>query len=244
MTRPLLGISACTRRLGEETAQAVIDRYVIAAMRHADADAVLIPALPDLVDADNLVARLEGVLLTGSPSNVAPERYGEPGGDGPFDPGRDAVTAALIAAARRRAKPLFGICRGFQEINVALGGTLRRDLGTTPLPHHAAEGASLTAMFAHRHPVALTPGGVLAGAFGAAEIEVNSVHYQGIARLAPGLAVEAIAPDGQVEAASAASLVAVQWHPEWDPDEPASTAFFHLLGCALRGALSSERPGA
>lgn len=240
--RPLLGISACTRRIGDETAQAVIDRYVVAAMRFAEVDAVLIPALPDLVDADNLVARLDGVLLTGSASNVAPERYGEAGGDGPFDPGRDAVTAALIAAARARAKPLFGVCRGFQEINVALGGTLRRDLGTTPLPHHAAADASFAGMFDHGHEVALTPGGVLARALGRDALTVNSVHYQGVGRLALGLMVEATAPDGQVEAVSAPGLLAVQWHPEWTPDaHPDRIAFFTLLGRALRG-LPLEEP--
>lgn len=234
--RPVIGISACTRRMGAETAQAVIDRYITAAMVHADVDAVLIPALPDLIDAANLVARLDGILLTGSASNVAPDRYGEADGDGPFDPNRDAVTAALIAASRALAKPLFGVCRGFQEINVALGGTLRRDLGTTPLPHHAPDDATFAGMFDHLHPVALAPGGILARAFAAERITVNSVHYQGVARLAPGLAVEATAPDGQVEAVSAPHLLAVQWHPEWAPDtHPDRAAFFHLLGRTVRG---------
>ena len=244
--RPILGISCCTRRIGSETAQAVIDRYVVAAMRFADCDALLIPALPELADAANIVARLDGLLLTGSPSNVEATRYGdrEPG-EGPFDPARDAMVAALVAAAAAADRPLFGVCRGLQEINVARSGTLRRDLGATALPHHAPDGTDFAAMFDHVHPVALTDGGTLAGAFGTATLSVNSVHYQGVDRLGAGLAVEAVAPDGQVEAfagqSGRAPLLAVQWHPEWATEAHADRqTFFHLLGRALRGASLEE----
>lgn len=240
--RPLLGISCCTRAMGSEHAQAVINRYVVAAMRHAEADAVLIPALPDLVDAANVMARLDGLLLTGSPSNIDATLYGEPGpGDGPFDPGRDAMVAALVAAAAAADKPVFGICRGFQELNVARGGSLRRDLGGTVLPHHAADGVAFDAMFDHCHDVSLTPGGILSAAFGHNSLSVNSVHYQGVDRLGDGLDVEARAPDGQIEAfaglSGCAPLLAVQWHPEWATDaHDDRRTFFHLLGRALRGA--------
>ena len=243
MTRPVLGIVCCNRQVGSENAQAVIDRYARAAMRYADCAALLVPSLPDLMRADEVVGRLDGVLLTGSPSNVAPRRYGEDAdGDGPFDPARDEMVRQLVAAVAERSKPLFGVCRGFQEINVAFGGTLRRDMSASaaPLPHHAADGVPFDAMFAHRHPVALSAGGVLARAYDRPALEVSSVHFQGVGRLGDGLRVEASAPDGVVEAVSArvggAPVLAVQWHPEWrTDDDPDSQVFFRLLGRALRG---------
>ena len=246
MIRPLIGITACTRPFGGETAQVVIDRYMEAVVRHADTDAVLIPARPDLVDAAAVAARLDGLLLTGSPSNVAPSRYGDGGpGSGPFDPGRDEMAMRLIAAMIDRARPVLGICRGFQELNVAFGGTLARDYGDSArgLPHHAPEDAELDAMFVHGHDVALTPGGVLWDAFGRARLHVNSVHFQGVARLGEGLAVEAEAPDGVIEAVSAspngAAILGVQWHPEWQADrDAASQEVFRIFGRALRGQTS------
>jgi len=243
--RPVLGIVACTRTVGVEPAQAVMNRYVTAAMRHADAAALLIPAVPELMRADEVVARLDGVLLTGSPSNVDAARYGEgdaDDADGPFDRPRDAMTADLIAAMTAAGKPVFGVCRGFQEIVVAFGGKLRRDTSRSPglLRHHAPDGVPFDAMFAHEHAVSLIPGGILHGAYGRPGLQVNSVHYQGAGRLGGGLAVEAVAPDGLVEAVSrqtgGAPVLAVQWHPEWHTgDNPDSQTFFHLLGRALRG---------
>jgi putative glutamine amidotransferase len=252
MNRPVLGVTCCTRSGEEEPSQAVILRYLEAPMRHADTAALLVPSLPGLMDADDVAGRLDGLLLTGSPSNVDPARYGEgdaPDAAGPFDPARDAMTAALVRAMIARRKPVFGICRGFQELNVVLGGTLRRDTGRSPdlLPHHAPDDADLAAMFAHSHSVRLSPGGLLATALGKHEITVNSVHYQGVGRLAPRLTVEARAPDGLVEAFSAridgTPLLAVQWHPEWDADtNPDSRGFFHILGKALRGASLGPNP--
>lgn len=240
--RPVLGVICCQRTVGSEPAQAVMERYVRAAMRYADVAALLIPSLPDLMSAAEVAPRLDGVLLTGTPSNVAPHRYGEACGDGPFDEGRDEIALAMVGQMIEAAKPVFGICRGFQEINVALGGTLRGDTSTSDdlIRHHAPDGVSFDAMFEHRHPVSLTNGGMLASAYGKPALEVNSVHYQGVARLAEGLTVEALAPDGLVEAYSArpngAPLLAVQWHPEWRTEnDPDSQAYFALLGKALRG---------
>jgi putative glutamine amidotransferase len=245
IARPVLGIVCCTRRMGSEFGQGVINRYVTAAMRHADAAALLIPALPELMRADEVVGRLDGLLLTGSPSNVEPGRYGEAGAEdaaGPYDPARDSMTAALVEAMLALSRPVFGVCRGLQELNVAFGGSLRRDTSSAPdlLAHHAADDVPFHAMFDHRHPVHLTPGGTLHNAFGRSELAVNSVHFQGIGRLGQGLLVEARAPDGIVEAVSAtvnnAPVLAVQWHPEWDADtNPDSRTFFHILGRALRG---------
>jgi putative glutamine amidotransferase len=230
--------------VGSEPAQAVIERYVRAAMTYADTAALLIPSLPDLMSAAEVAPRLDGILLTGTPSNVEPHLYGASDGDGPFDPGRDAIALSMVERMIDAKKPVFGICRGFQEINVALGGTLRGDTSASDelLRHHAPDGVKLDAMFDHRHPVELADGGLLAQAYGKPELDVNSVHFQGIGRLADGLAVEARAPDGLVEAYSArpngAPLLAVQWHPEWGTEnDPDSQIYFGLLGKALRGAL-------
>lgn len=241
--RPVLGIACCTRTVGTEPAQAVMNRYVVHALRYADAAGLLVPALPELMSAREVAPRLDGLLLTGSPSNVEPARYGQADAtdaEGPYDPGRDAMTAGLIEAMIDLGRPVFGICRGLQELNVALGGTLRRDAGQGDLPHHAPDDVAFDAMFAHEHPVALTPGGLLNQGLGRDALSVNSVHYQAIDALGAGLTVEATAPDGVVEAVSArfgpSQVLAVQWHPEWRTDaNPNSQAYFRLLGRVLRG---------
>ncbi len=244
MSRPVLGIIACNRIVGTEPAQAVIERYIRAAMTYADVAALIIPSLPDLMTAAEVAPRLDGILLTGSPSNVAPSQYGDTHGDGPFDEGRDEIALSMVNSMIDAQKPVFGICRGFQEINVALGGTLRRDTSASDalIRHHAPDGVAFDAMFDHRHPVKLAEGGMLADAYAKSALDVNSVHYQGIGTLAPGLTAEAHAPDGLVEAYSArpngAPLLAVQWHPEWGTEnDPDSQTYFHLLGKALRGEL-------
>jgi putative glutamine amidotransferase len=241
-TRPVLGIICCNRIVGTEPAQAVMERYVRAAMTYADVAALLIPALPDLMTAAEVAPRLDGVLLTGSPSNIEGSRYADEGGDGPFDPGRDEIALSMVDAMIGRGRPVFGICRGFQEINVALGGSLRRDTSASDdlIHHHAPDGVSFDAMFDHRHRVDLVPGGILARTYDTPSLDVNSVHFQGIGRLADSLSVEATAPDGLVEAYSAiigkSPVVAVQWHPEWHPEaNPDSQIFFKLLGQTLRG---------
>ena len=240
--RPVLGIIACNRMVGTEIAQAVMNRYIVSAMTFADVAALIVPSLPDLMTAAEVAPRLDGILLTGSPSNVGAHRYGDDDEDGPFDNDRDEIALGLVGSMIDAAKPVFGICRGFQEINVALGGTLRRDTSASDdlIRHHAPDGVSFDAMFDHRHPVELIGGGMLARAYSKAALDVNSVHYQGIGRLADGLAVEARAPDGLVEAYSArpngAPLLAVQWHPEWGTEnDPDAQTYFRLLGKALRG---------
>jgi putative glutamine amidotransferase len=148
----------------------------------------------------------------------------------------------VVDATLQAARPVFGICRGFQELNVAFGGSLRRDTSTSEalLAHHAPADASYTEMFEHLHDVRLVPGGILAEAYGRSALHVNSVHFQGVEKLGMGLSVEATAPDGLVEAFSThvngAPVLAVQWHPEWGTDDqPESQTFFRLLGQALRG---------
>lgn len=244
MARPVAGIICCTRTVGIEPAQAVMNRYVASAMAYADAAALLIPSMPQYMRASDVAGRLDGLLLTGSPSNLDPSAYGEAADDapGPFDPARDSMTGDLIRAMLDLGRPVFGICRGFQELNVAFGGSLRRDVSEHPdlLKHHAPDEVGFNEMFDHAHDVALTPGGVLAAALGEDRIRVNSVHFQGVSRLGDGLNVEARADDGVVEAFSArlnaAPILAVQWHPEWRTGEnPQSQVFFNVFGRALRG---------
>ena len=248
-SRPVLGVIACNRAFptgadSYEPAQLVMDRYIRAAMKYADVAALIIPSLADLMSASEVAPRLDGILLTGSPSNVAPARYREDEGDGPYDTDRDEIAMGMVERMIDLKKPVFGICRGFQEINVAMGGTLRRDTSASAdlIRHHAPDDADFDAMFDHRHPVALNDGGLLSNFYGKRELDVNSVHYQGIGKLADGLRAEATAPDGLIEAFSArpngAAVVAVQWHPEWQTENDAdSQTYFNLLGKALRGEL-------
>jgi putative glutamine amidotransferase len=221
-------------------------RYVLSALTYADAAGLLVPAMPELMHAKEVAPRLDGLLLTGTPSNLDPKRYGRYGdiiddAPGPFDPQRDEMTSHLIEAMLELGKPVFGICRGFQELNVAFGGTLRRDMAEHPelIAHHAPSEKSFAEYFEHVHPVLLKEGGVLNRAYGRDELDVVSVHYQGVDKLGDGLSVEATAPDGVVEAISAevngAPVLAVQWHPEWKAlENPQSQTFFKLLGRALR----------
>lgn len=241
--RPVLGVISCNRTVDNQAGQVVMTRYLNAALTYADAAGLLVPAMPELMHAREVAPRLDGLLLTGTPSNLDPKRYGEIVDDapGPFDPDRDEMTSRLIDAMLEIGKPVFGICRGFQELNVAFGGTLRRDMADHPelIAHHAPSEKSFSEYFEHIHPVALKEGGVLKRAYKQDELDVVSVHYQGVDKLAPGLKVEATAPDGVIEAVSAevngAPVLAVQWHPEWKAHEnPQSQVFFQLLGRALR----------
>lgn len=241
--RPVLGVIACNRDVDNQAAQTVMTRYLNSALTYADAAGLLVPAMPELMHAKEVAPRIDGLLLTGTPSNLDPKRYGELADDapGPFDPDRDEMTARLIEAMLELGKPVFGICRGFQELNVAFGGTLRRDMAEHPelIAHHAPSELSFHDYFDHTHPVTLTKGGVLERAYERSELDVVSVHYQGADKLGAGLHVEAKAPDGVIEAVSAevngAPVLAVQWHPEWKAHEnPQSQTFFKLLGRALR----------
>jgi putative glutamine amidotransferase len=242
---PLVGIPACTRQLGHHPFHVVGDKYIRAVSDGAGALPLLIPALGGGIDPADLVNRLDGLLVTGSPSNVEPGHYqGSASVSGTLhDPQRDATTLPLIRAALAAGVPMLAICRGIQELNVALGGTLHQRVQELPgkLDHRADDSRPVEEQYAKVHPVRLTPGGLLAGITGCQEIRVNSIHAQAIDRLAHGLAVEATAPDGLIEAVSVtdapAFALAVQWHPEWRYWEcPDSTALFAAFGraCAER----------
>jgi len=241
--RPVIGVIACGREVEGEPAQAVKHRYLEAVERLAEAIAVIIPTNQPADHVADIVARLDAVMLTGSNSNIAPRHYGSADeGQEPIDDGRDDFGQALIHAAITAAKPVFGICRGLQEINVALGGTLR-DLRGTGLSedHHAPPDVSLEEMFAFGHWVDVSANGALHRFAGQAKLEVNSVHFQAVDRLAEGLVVNATGPGGVIEAVAAthtpAPVFAVQWHPEWRPDNrPHDLAFWHYLGEAARAS--------
>jgi putative glutamine amidotransferase len=248
--RPLVGITACCRWLSDMPYHVAGGKYVRAVSEGAHGVPLLIPALGRDLDIAQLVARLDGLLVTGSPSNVLPDHYGgEPSEPGTLhDPDRDATTLPLIRAALSAGLPVLGICRGLQELNVALGGTLHQRVHELPgkHDHRWKDEDPVEVQYAPAHPVQILEGGVLAQVIGIGEIVVNSLHWQGIDRLAAGLRVEAQAPDDLIEAVSVptapAFAVAVQWHPEWSfRNDPASRALLAAFGTAARSRAHLRR---
>jgi putative glutamine amidotransferase len=240
---PLIGISACARAGERHVFHSVATQYVDAVVHGAGGIPLIVPALGERTDIPALLAALDGLLLTGSPSNVEPHLYGQTSRPGTLhDPARDATTLPLIRAALSAGLPLLALCRGHQELNVALGGTLHQQVHETPgrRDHRARRVDSNTERYAVVHEVRLSPGGALARLAGGEAVMVNSLHAQAIDRLAEGLAVEAIAHDGVIEAVrvvgAKAFALGVQWHPEWHLDEDGlSRAIFAAFGDAARG---------
>lgn len=243
MSAPVVLVSCDVKELDGYAWHAAPSTYLEALVQGAGAMPLLLPSMGPAIDLDAVLDRVDGVLLTGSRSNVHPTLYGAEASekDGPFDNRRDTTTLPLIRRAIARALPVFAICRGLQELNVALGGTLvgevqemdgRRD-------HRAPEADSQDTRFALAHHVEIVPGGKLASVLGDARIDVNSLHRQAIGRLAPGLTIEATADDGTIEAVSidgaASFALATQWHPEyWVGSDAASSRLFAAFGAALR----------
>lgn len=224
--KPLIGISCCTKLFGiyGMANHAASDTYIRATDLVVGGVPVLVPANGGACDIATLLARLDGIMLTGSRSNVHPAAYGGPAHpDGtPEDPNRDAVTLPLIRAAIAAGLPLLAICRGMQELNVALGGTLHQRLQDLPgrIDHSTPLQPNPRVRTGKAHAVRVVPGSWLHRVAEAREIAVNSLHNQGIDRLADGLVVEGTAPDGTIEAVRVAGArgfaVGVQWHPEYD----------------------------
>jgi putative glutamine amidotransferase len=249
---PLVGVPACLRKNNERLIHSVQHKYLSAIIDGTGCLPVLIPAVGSKTDVCPVLAKLDGLLLTGSPSNVHPSEYsGTPSHpDTLHDPERDATTLPLIREAVRRDMPVLAICRGIQELNVALGGTLHQRVHELPgRLNHRSSKDSPGGPYGPAHTVTLTADGMLASLAGTDEIMVNSLHSQGIDRAAPGLLVEAIAPDGQIEAVSlpgARFVVGVQWHPEYKVlENPFSTALFRAFaracGAACEGAAVAMR---
>lgn len=250
--RPLIGVVCDVKTFNNQTFHGVGEKYIYGVAGGAEAMPVLLPGRisafggerkPEALAVDEVLDRLDGIFLPGSPSNVAPHHYGDAPHDPPLaaDPDRDDLSLPLIRRAIERGVPLFGVCRGFQEINVALGGSLHQKVYEQPghFDHREDSSLDLPGQYGPAHEVALTPGGYLAGLAGAASWRVNSLHGQGVNRLAPGLVVEARAQDGLVEAFRVGEApgfaLAVQWHPEWRFwDDKLSTAMFAAFGAAAR----------
>jgi len=242
MRRPIVIVPACTRQIGEHPAHTVQDKYLAAVVTGARCMPLVLPALGVQTDLEAVLATADGIMLTGSASNVHADLYGQPLHNPvlPLDAARDSTTLPLIRAAIRRGIPLFAVCRGFQELNVALGGTLHQAVQEVPgkMDHRENYEDPLDKQYGPAHPVTPTESGKLSIILGGtAPIMVNSLHSQGVDRLADGLMAEALADDGLIEAVSARDALGftmgVQWHPEWDlATNPDSMKLFRAFGNA------------
>ena len=243
--KALVGISCCTKLFGTfgMANHAASATYVRATVQVVGAVPVLLPASGDACDILTLLSRLDGIILTGSRSNVQPSLYGgPPHAEGtPEDPARDGVTLPLIRAAIRAGLPLLAICRGMQEMNVALGGSLHQRIQDLPgrMDHSTPMQPNSRVRTGKAHSVRVTPGGWLHRVAGSATIAINSLHNQGVDRLAAGLAVEGVASDGTIEAVRVATApgfaVGVQWHPEYDwATDAVSRGILASFGDAVR----------
>ena len=256
---PIIGIASDVREIGIHPFHAVGEKYINAVAHASGALPVLLPTLGggrDLADLtghvalDDLIARLDGLFLTGSPSNVEPHHYdGETSAPGTLhDPQRDITTLPLIRAAVDAGLPLFAVCRGIQELNVAFGGTLHQRVHEVPGLIKHCEDTSLprAQQYAPSHAVRLAQGGLIARLAGAADAMVNSLHIQAIDRPGDRLVVEATAPDGLIEAVrvegARSFALGVQWHPEWRVmDDALSRALFGAFGDAARARAAARR---
>ena len=243
--KPLIGVSACRKQIDPHPYNVVGEKYIDSVVDGADAMAMMIPPLGRRLDIEELLGRVDGLLLTGSPSNIEPQHYGGNNSVPPHDPHRDATTLKLLRRAVERAIPLLAICRGCQEVNVAYGGTLHPQLDQVEglIRHREDSTRPLDEQYAPTHKLELTDTGLLASLAGTTDVSVNSLHTQGVAKLGAGLVVEATAPDGLIEAlsvqGSAAFSLAVQWHPEWKVAEnPFYLAIFRAFGTACRQRMS------
>ncbi|MGB3387487.1 MAG: gamma-glutamyl-gamma-aminobutyrate hydrolase family protein [Pseudaminobacter sp.] len=243
MLQPLVAVSTDVKQFENYTWHAAPNQYLEAAIVGSGVFPVLVPNFGDRLDLDQLLASVDGVMVTGSKSNVHPSLYGGDASEanGPYDPDRDATTLPLIRKAIEHGVPLLAICRGIQEMNVALGGTLATEIHEREgaLDHRAPVSDDQDERFSIRQPVSIKPGTCLAGIFGTGEVMVNSVHRQGIGKLGSKLQVEAVAEDGTVEAVSVkgarAFAVGVQWHPEyWVKTDSVSARIFSAFGDAVR----------
>ena len=240
--KPLVAVPADCSNFDGYVWHGAPQQYLEAASEVAGLAPLIVPSLGKQSDLDSILAVVDGVLISGAKSNVEPSRYGEkPTPDyEPFDVARDETSFFLIRAAIERGLPMLAICRGIQELNVALGGTLSPALQKIPgrLDHRAANTGNNDLKFAIRHPVYVHDNTCLYRILGAGEIMVNSVHQQGIKTLAPRLLAEAVAPDGTIEAVSVKDVttfaLGVQWHPEyWATSDEPSRKIFKAFGKAV-----------
>ncbi|MBP1846947.1 putative glutamine amidotransferase [Rhizobium petrolearium] len=244
MPKPIVAVPADIRELDGAIWHATPNQYVQAALKVAEVMSFIIPAFEEGNEIDAILDRVDGVLVSGSATNVHPSLYGREArdSDGPFDPARDATSLPLIRSAIDRGIPLLAICRGIQELNVALGGTLASEIQEQPgtWDHRKPDVPHRDDMYAIRQPVFVREGSCIANHLGlSGEVQVNSLHRQAIAETAPRLRVEATAEDGTIEAVSVIDAknfaVGVQWHPEyWAETDAPSRALFKAFGDAVR----------
>lgn len=249
MKRPVIGVIGNTHVVENRfSVQMAGERNLHAVAEVAGALPLIFAGHPGITHIPDLLDTVDGIMLTGARANVHPTRFNtEPSAKHePYDEARDALALPLITACVERGVPLFGICRGFQEMNVAFGGSLHPEIRELPgrMNHRMPrlENGEIhpdpTVVFADRHEVRLTPGGVFARLFGRDTIKVNSLHGQGVLELGDRVIAEGVAEDGTIEAiriADAPALaVGVQWHAEYDPQtNPINRALFEAFGKAL-----------
>ena len=250
--KPLVGIPCDVNRIGLNKFHAVGEKYINAVATGADVLPLLIPAFSDGEDMhvedqsliiDQILERIDGLFLSGSPSNIQPHHYGNESSMTPdsHDPQRDDLNLHLIREAINRKIPILAVCRGMQELNVALGGTLYQKVHEQDgmMNHRENPELDRAGQYSKAHEVTLLDGSYLAQITGKSTIEVNSLHGQGVRTLGNGLIAEALAPDGLIEAVKLENgnhfVLAVQWHPEWQfQDDEISTALFRAFGDAIR----------
>jgi putative glutamine amidotransferase len=245
---PIIGVPMCVKHLDNQNFHTVGEKYLTALIEAAGAYPLSFPALGEALPAAALLSHLDGVLFTGSPSNVAVHHYnGAPDrADSPQDPGRDAVTLPLIREALALDVPILCICRGFQELNVALGGSLHTRIHEQAgfQDHRGKTDVPFDDMYGPAHTIAFTPDGTFARLIGKTATIVNSLHWQGIDRVAERLVIEGRAPDGVVEAVrvkDSSFALGAQWHPEFRATEnPDSLKLFQAFGAAA-GARAKRR---
>jgi putative glutamine amidotransferase len=249
--KPVVLLPADVKPIGLQPFHAVGQKYILAVAQAAQATPLLIPAVSDHLDIDALLAQADGIVLTGSVSNLHPSHFGEEVLDTslPLDPARDALTIKLIRAAVKEGVPLLAICRGYQELNVAYGGSLHQAVHTIEglNDHRELKDTAIEVQYAPAHEVNLTKGGMLANIVQSETMLVNSLHGQGVNQLGEGLTIEATAPDGLVEAISvkhaSTFVLGVQWHPEWDVmNNPQYLAIFKAFGAACKLRMRRHEP--
>lgn len=251
MRRPVVGIIGNFNLLNEE--------YPVHAGGTMNSEAVslvagclplIVPTSPKYFSIEELMATCDGFVFTGGRPNVHPEEYGEDPTEahGAFDRDRDGVTLPLVRALVERGQPLLAICRGFQELNVALGGTLYPEIRDLPGRdnHRMPPDGTLEEKFALRHTVTVTEGGPFHSIFGSCEVLTNTLHGQGIKDAAPSLVVDGVAPDGTQEAVyvkgARGFALGVQWHPEWNAcEDPVSRPLFEAFGDACRAWVAGQQ---
>ena len=248
--RSLVGVISDRRMQGIHPFHMAGEKYLQAVADASDAYPVMLPCLAEGFDVLDILDRLDGLYLTGSPSNVEPHHYmGDPSEPGTWhDPHRDIAALALIPAAIRVGMPLLAICRGFQEMNVSFGGTLHQRVHEVPgyRVHKENSEDPIEIQYGPAHPVEFTPGGMLERITGKKKAMVNSIHSQGIDVLGEELEIEAVADDGLIEAFTVREApgftLGVQWHPEWKTMENAfSAAMFREFGDACRAYRLRDR---